>query len=132
LILLAKKRGRPPKFETPEQLEKAVDDWIESCRQNGRPITLTGSIIGLGMSSKETLWSYGQKEGFSKPVKKLRLAVEAEYEARLHGSQPTGAIFALKNMGWSDKTEHELTGKDGGSIKTDNTIRVEFVKPGDD
>jgi hypothetical protein len=40
-----------------------------------------------------------------------------------------GAIFSLKNnFGWKDKTEHELTGADGGAIKTDNKWTIEVVK----
>ena len=37
--------------------------------------------------------------------------VEAEYEARLSGNSPAGAIFALKNCGWSDKHEYEHSGE---------------------
>ena len=36
--------------------------------------------------------------------------VECEYEKRLAGQSPTGAIFALKNMGWKDKSEVEQSG----------------------
>ena len=36
--------------------------------------------------------------------------MESCYEGKLSGTTPTGAIFALKNMGWRDKTETELSG----------------------
>jgi hypothetical protein len=32
------------------------------------------------------------------------------YEEQLSGTAPTGSIFALKNMGWKDKTETEISG----------------------
>jgi hypothetical protein len=34
----------------------------------------------------------------------------------LYNGQCTGAIFALKNMGWSDKTQTELTGANGSDL----------------
>lgn len=126
---MPRKRGRPAAYDDPKAMQEAVDGYIERCRENGDPVTLTGGIIALGLSSKQSLSDYEKKDGFSGPVKRLRLAVEAEYERRLFGSNPTGAIFALKNMGWSDKTEHEVSGKDGGAIETNGTIRVEFVRP---
>ena len=38
--------------------------------------------------------------------------VESEYESMLESKSVTGAIFALKNMKWKDKTEVEQTVKD--------------------
>ena len=39
-----------------------------------------------------------------------------EYEKALQGRSPTGAIFALKNFGWTDKQDVELSG--GVKVKT--------------
>jgi hypothetical protein len=39
------------------------------------------------------------------------------YEENLRANNPTGSIFALKNMGWKDKTETGLTDKDGNDVK---------------
>ena len=119
---MAKKRGRPAAYETPEAMQEAVDNYIARCKSDGEPVTLTGGLIALGLNSKQTLSDYEQKDGFSGPVKRFRLAVEAEYERRLHDSSPTGAIFALKNMGWSDRQELEHTGANGGPIKTEAKI----------
>jgi len=37
------------------------------------------------------------------------------------------AIFALKNFGWKDKQETELSGKDGKPIETTSEVRITFV-----
>jgi hypothetical protein len=57
-------------------------------------------------------------DGFSHSVKRAKMIVENAYEKRLQGSNPTGAIFALKNMNWRDKIEQEISGS-GFSINID-------------
>ena len=39
------------------------------------------------------------------------MKIENGYEKRLFENNPTGSIFALKNMGWKDKTETEHSGE---------------------
>ena len=56
------------------------------------------------------MYDYEEKSQFSYTIKRARTFIECEYEKMLHNGQCTGAIFALKNMGWKDKTEQEITG----------------------
>lgn len=100
-------RGRPRIFNSPEDMEEAIDAYFLMCEQQDKPVTLTGALLHMGVGSRQTLGDYEKREGFSGPVKRLKLAVEASYEERLSGRNPTGAIFALKNMGWSDRQEIE-------------------------
>lgn len=109
--------GRPRKIESPEEMLRLVDDYLESCLpdeaagRQGSPITLTGMIRYLGLSGRESLARYGERPEFSDAVKRARLAVEADYERRLDREKaPVGAIFALKNMGWSDRQEVAFSG----------------------
>lgn len=80
------------------------------------PATITGLALFLGFDSKSTFYEYEKKPSFSYPIKRARMIIENTYEERLHGDKPTGAIFALKNMGWEDKTKQEHTGKDGADL----------------
>lgn len=98
--------GRPPKFETPEQMEKAVDEYLANTPV--AQITLTGLCMWLGFVSKQSLYDYEKRDGFSYPVLKARLAVENSYEITLRTIAAPGSVFALKNMGWKDKTEQDL------------------------
>lgn len=110
------KRGRPRKLASPEQLIELTDEYVAQRVAAEKPITLTGALLHMGIYSRATIDEYEKRDGFSEPVKRLKAIVADAYESRLHGNSPTGAIFALKNMGWSDKQEHEHTGKDGGPI----------------
>lgn len=106
--------GRPPRFENPEQMEAAIDEYIA----NTPPInvTLTGLCMWLGFVSKQSLYDYKKKPGFTYPVLKGLMAVENSYELTLRSQSAPGSIFALKNMGWKDRTETEISGKDGGPV----------------
>jgi hypothetical protein len=61
---------------------------------------------------------------FSKAVKQGVLRVEACYEAHLH-QNTTGAMFALKSMGWSEKPDPLPT-----NMEAENTLKVEIVNSG--
>ena len=93
--------GRPLLFETPEQMQVAVDDYFE---MEERP-TLAGLALHIGMDRK-SLYNYRDRDEYFHIVKKARDRVEKIYEERaIYHPQPTGVIFALKNMDWSDKPQ---------------------------
>ena len=81
-------------------------------------MTITGLALAVGFADRQSLYDYQARPEFSGVVKRARTVVENDYEKRLGLSSPTGAIFALKNMGWSDRQSHELSGPDGGPIET--------------
>jgi len=123
--------GRPPLFETAEALEQKIEDYFESCKPNvnglgeiksfGETITISGLALYLGFESRQSFYDYEKHEEFSYIIKKARFRVECSYEKRLDSKNPTGAIFALKNMGWKDKHEVEQSGG----------IKLNFADPGD-
>lgn len=128
--------GRPPVYETPEQLQARVEEyftWIQGeshieekswtdkktgevevedvevwDRHPERP-TITGLALFLGFDSKQSLYDYKKKSEFSYPIKRGLTIIEQEYEFALFNQSSSGAIFALKNMDWKDKTEQEIT-----------------------
>jgi DNA-packaging protein gp3 len=107
--------GRPAKFDSPAKLEAAVDEYIANTPVN--QVTITGLCMWLGFSSRSSLHDYKKRDGFSAPIEKALLAVENSYEITLRTPGVVGSIFALKNMGWKDKTEQEISGKDGGPVQ---------------
>ena len=107
------KGGRPPKFETAEQLKQACDEFIAN---NPGKLTITGLAMYLGFCDRQSLYDYEKRPEFSCIIKEARLAVENDYELSLRTASVTGAIFALKNMGWRDKVETGLTDKDGNDV----------------
>jgi hypothetical protein len=112
------KEGRPSVFESPIEMELKIDEYFDNCPDkktivlgNGTieisAITITGLCIYLGFDSRQSFYDYEKKEQFSYIIKKARLKVENYYEKCLQYGNVTGAIFPLKNMGWSDKSEIE-------------------------
>lgn len=114
--------GRPPKFKTPEELQKKIDAYFKNCPDRRQFVTKIGEVIEipmpticglcyyLGFESRQSFYDYEKEEKFSYTIKRARLFIEKEYEQLLQGNNCTGAIFALKNFGWVDKTEQEIIG----------------------
>lgn len=87
-------RGRPLLFDTPEKLLEAIDKYIVT---ESRP-TLAGLAYHLGID-RHTLYNYKERPDFFHIIKKATDYVEATYEERLiYQQNPTGVIFALKNI----------------------------------
>jgi len=100
--------GRPRIFETDDQLSEMVDEYFQSIIEDQVPATVTGLALYLGFESRQSFYDYEEKEEFSYTIKRARMRIENEYEKKLSGNNCTGSIFALKNLGWKDKTEQEL------------------------
>lgn len=118
--------GRPRKFETPEDIYDQAEEYFSTCKAINEPFTVTGLAMALG-TWRDVLMDY--EDGvygpeFSEAIKHVKLRVENGYELRLFCANPTGAIFGLKNMGWRDTQEHELSGKGGAPIATVTTGNI--------
>ena len=134
------KTGRPAKFDTPEEFEKIVIEYFQSLEKEddeGKiyylPATITGLALELGFCSRQSLYDYEKIEEFSYMTRKARLMVENGYEKSLFSKFSTGAIFALKNMGWKDKSELLSNVKISEyESMTDEDLDEELNKIGDD
>jgi hypothetical protein len=114
LFALGNNGGRPPKYKTPEELFERCVKYFESSIELGEKITITGLALFLGFASRNTLYEYEKKEEFKYIIKNAMLVVENSYER----NGTNFDIFALKNMGWSDKQEidHTTKGNEVGNI----------------
>lgn len=97
--------GRPRRIETAEEFDELVDEYVSYCMASGAPITLNGMQLWLGYHSHRGFYDAAKspRPGFSTSVARACKIVEFAYEMRLNGSNPGGAIFALKNFGWMDE-----------------------------
>ena len=95
-IVLRDRKGNATGTTTQKVLK-----WI----RRPEPPTITGISLFLGFCSRSSLYEYEYKyPDFTDTIKAIRTRVEYEYEKGLWGQSATGAIFALKNMGWQDKS----------------------------
>lgn len=101
--------GRPAVYESPELMQADVDIYFS---QEGKK-TMTGLALALGFDSRQSLYDYQKRDEFSYIINKALLRIENQYEENLHGQNVAGSIFVLKNMGWKDRTEQELSGELG-------------------
>jgi hypothetical protein len=137
--------GRPPKYETPKEMQDIIDLYFLACRFNNtddealiaefedervdaikliddKYPTVSGLAYALGMST-EALRNYEEKDEFLATVKRAKQRIEKTLEQRLFGPAAAGTIFNLKNnFNWKDKTETEHSGIVGISDLTDEQL----------
>ena len=113
-------------FKTAEELQAKVDEYFISGRNvrtivEGRGasqktskvalVTITGLTLYLGFCCRDSFYDMEKLPKFTHTIKTARSRVENYYEELAQvNSNPAGAIFALKNMGWKDKVETEHSG----------------------
>jgi hypothetical protein len=99
--------GRPLIWKTPEELQEKVDQYFDSTNR----WTLAGLAVFLGID-RQTLYNYSKRDQYFDIIKSARDKVESIYEERaIYENNPTGVIFALKNMGWTDRMAQDHTTK---------------------
>lgn len=118
--------GRPPIYQTPAELQANIEKYFKNGVRYRTVIvgppnnrsettikvpTICDLCLYLGFESRQSFYAYENKPDFSYTIKKARLMIEREYEEQLQTGTPTGAIFALKNFDWKDKTEVEHSGE---------------------
>lgn len=127
------KAGRPTKYE--DWIPEAMMEYFD--KEVGEFPTLAGFAAHINVT-RETLHDWATAKNpdgshrhsdFSYAYKKAKELQEANLvKGALTGAyNPTFAIFTAKNvLGWRDKIEQEITGKDGGPLAG---IQVMFVNP---
>lgn len=110
-----RKVGRPPKNDPDgvDEIQKKIDLYFESLERinaDGDAVTddptFCGLALALGYSSRTSLWENANAGNpISEPIKRSLLRIEESYEKALRFQSCTGSIFALKNRGWTDKTD---------------------------
>lgn len=134
--------GRPALFSSPIELDEKINEFFEYIKgesasktviktakdgsvteyeedywiREPEVPTITGLALSLGFESRQSLYDYEKNEEFSYSIKRAKLHVEQSYEKYLLSQSSTGAIFALKNFGWKDKTEVDTNLTLKGSI----------------
>ena len=114
--------GQPRRYEAPGDLQAAIEEYFATAKK----LTITGLAYELGFESRQSFYDYEGLPEYSYIIKRARLKIESGYEGNLTESNVAGSIFALKNMGWKDKTETAVTTPDGVTV---NYVRQSGNKP---
>lgn len=99
--------GRPPLYDSVEELDKLIQKYFDDCIKDKRPYTMSGLAYALGMD-RTSLIRYGKDERFYNSIKRAKEFVEQSLEERLISTSgaTVGIIFNLKNnYDWKDKQE---------------------------
>lgn len=110
------KGGRPATYTDPELLERRINEYFQygmnmktvQTKDGEKTIpvpTISGLALYLGFSDRHSFYDYQKRPQFSHVIKKARARMETHYEELLQSGVTSGAIFALKQFGWTDKQE---------------------------
>ena len=103
--------ARPALYKSNEELQNKIDEYFSEIKLLKQHPTITGLAYFLGFEDRRSFYDYEKNGKFSYTIKRVRLKMESIYEEKLFSTSPTGAIFALKNFGWTDSTQIEHSGK---------------------
>lgn len=103
-----KKTGRPMTYSNPEELERVINLYFDTCDRQERPYTVSGLAFTVGMT-RDQLIKYQERPEFMDTIKyaKQKVAVYVEEQLYRKSGSVTGIIFSLKNnFGWKDSIEN--------------------------
>lgn len=101
--------GRPPVFSNPEEMQSKILAYFTLCEETKENIKITGLCLYLGFESRQSFYDYELKEDFAYTIKRARMVVESHYEEGLNTFKYGGAVFGLKNLGWKDQVDSNVT-----------------------
>ena len=129
------KVGRPPMYQTAEEMQEKIDAYFESCKGryledddgnyvltksglpiivDARPLTITGLALALGFASRQALLNYQAKDEFHDTILRAKARVECYAEERLFDKDgANGAKFSLANNfdGWREKQDVNIVSR---------------------
>lgn len=106
----AKKMGRPMKYTAP-QAQKLIDTYFQNCDDTDTPYTISNLALALDTSRRGLCNWCERDDALGAVVKRAKWRVEAAVELlMLKAKNPAAMIFWLKNFGWSDRQEVEVSG----------------------
>lgn len=107
-------------YDSPEQMQYAVDMYFDRCEEKGEFATIPGLAMALGFSNRHKLVGYMEKgEAYERIIGRAMLYIEDKGNKALMvgGAATHGTVFLLKNHHqYADKVEQKVTHDIGGSL----------------
>ena len=138
--------GRPLKYKTPKQMQKAIDKYFKECENkplldekghvltdkhgnpviiSGPPPTITGLALALGFTNRQSLLNYQERDEFFDTITRAKTRVEQYAEERLFDKDgANGAKFSLANnfKGWKERQSVDISNLDAEKTKLDDLL----------
>lgn len=130
------------KIKTPEELQAKVDSYFDSCDKHKtstlvgtganavimevpdpQPYTMAGLALHVGLTSRQALLNYAERDGFDEVLRVARMRIMAHTEAKLHRpGNNNGIIFALSNNFRQDFQTEKNINVSGGLNNTNTDL----------
>ena len=109
-----RKRGRPAFQPTDEQRET-----VQAMTSYGIPEREIAAVIGV---SQKTITKYFPEERATGTAKANAQVAQSLFKQAVEGNVGAACFWLKTRAGWREKQDIELTGKDGGPVKTETKI----------
>lgn len=131
--------GKEPHYKTPEELQEKISEYFKEgvptrgvivgklIRQIPVP-TITGLVLFCGFADRQSFYAYEKIKKFNYTICRARSFIVRHYEELLQAGNINGAVFALKNFGWSDRIEIDQTVTEGHFKKYEEVTNDEIVR----
>ncbi|HIJ71775.1 MAG TPA: hypothetical protein HPP87_10495 [Planctomycetes bacterium] len=94
------------KYSSPEELQERIDAFFEAVENGTEKMTIGALTLFLNFGSRSSILGYCKREDdFGHVMNTAVTRIEAYWEAMLLEKSCTGAIFWLKNRGWTDRQD---------------------------
>ena len=109
------KVGRPPKFQTSEQLEEMFGTWRKSFDKDGERVGEIPDVEGFCDfidSYRDLFCEYEKKKEFSDTIKRIRNWIQFKKKQLAMQNKMNATVFifdAKNNAGYVDRTEADVT-----------------------
>lgn len=140
--------GRPKKYNSPEEMQKVIDQYFRDCKgdilkdYSGKPIinkhgdviiigekppTVTGLAIALGFTNRQSLINYQNQDEFFDTITRAKMVCQNYAETRLYDRDGVnGAKFSLQNnFGWKERSETDVNANVNGNMN--NTLALKNI-----
>jgi len=103
-------------FKNAEELQIRLDKYKAYLEETGKPPTIAGLAYYTGMH-RSTIYLYEKREEYDSVLVDFRDWVLMNYEEFAIEKGGGGIIFLLKNYGYTDKQEMQLSGSINNPFK---------------
>ena len=126
---MQKRVGLKQLYTSPYILAEVINAYFDECDAFEQPYTLSGLCLSVGCPREVLLTPWHKDKEIFAVLTQARLIIEQQLELRLLTEKSVnGVIFALKNLGWSDRAQLDINAPYAEG-PDDRTYTIEVISP---